>query len=337
MRKILFILFLILSCPTYSQVGGESIYNFLNLPGSAKQAALGGKVITLLDDANQPLWNPTVPNQALNNQISLNYMNFLADVNLTSVTFAHMINQNTGILHAGVTYLNYGEFIGADENGVETGNFNAHDLAFTLGYSYNILKSDFFLGTNVKLINSVIENYSSFGVGADFSLKYYTEHKPYIFALALRNLGYQVTVFDEEREELPLQIEFGVSYKLEKVPVTWHFSLDNLQQWDVAKSNPSNTTTDIDGNVTEEKISFLDNAIRHFSIGTEFFPEGSFNIRLGYNFRRSKELQLIDKRTFSGFTAGFGLKMKKLKFNYAFSKYHPASNASTFSLQINLN
>ena len=46
---------------------------------------------------------------------------------------------------------------------------------------------------------------------------------------------------------------------------------------------------------------------------------------------------LVDQRTFAGFTAGFGLKMNRLKLNYAFSKYHPASNVSTFSLLINLN
>ncbi|VAW25661.1 hypothetical protein MNBD_BACTEROID04-1314, partial [hydrothermal vent metagenome] len=109
------------------------------------------------------------------------------------------------------------------------------------------------------------------------------------------------------------------------------------QQWDIAVANPSNTKTDINGNVTDEQISFLDNAIRHFTLGAELFSEGAFNLRFGYNFRRAKELQLIDKRTFSGFTAGFGLKMNKFKFNYAFSKYHPASNANTFSLQINLN
>jgi len=212
-----------------------------------------------------------------------------------------------------------------------------NDLAFSLGYSYNIFKTDFFVGANVKLINSVIENYSSFGIGADFALLYYNEYNPYVFTLVVRNMGYQVTVFDETREELPLEIDLGASYKLENVPITFHFTFDNLQKWDISESNPSNATTDIDGIVTSEEISFFNNAIRHLSIGAELFPKGAFNIRVGYNFRRAKELQLIDKRTFAGFTAGFGLKMNKLKFNYAFSKYHPASNASTFSLQINLN
>lgn len=336
MKKIIQLIFLI-SLNSFSQVGGESIFNFLNLTGSARKASLGGKTLTLLDDVNQPLWNPSAINQSLDNQLSVNYLNFLADVNLSSVSFAHMINKKIGTVHAGATYLNYGKFVGADENGVETGTFKAYDFSFSIGYSYKILDTDFFVGANVKLINSVIENYSSIGIGTDLALLYYNENRPYVFTLVVRNIGYQVTIFDEIREKLPLQVEFGTSYKLENVPITWHVTLDNFQEWNIAESNPSNSITDINGNVTEENISFIDNAFRHLSIGVELFTKGAFNLRLGYNFRRAKELQLIDKRTFSGFTAGFGLKMKRLKFSYAFSKYHPASNTNTFSLLINLN
>lgn len=336
MKKIMVLLFLI-SVETYSQVGGESIYNFLNLTGSARQASLGGNTLTLLDDVNQPLWNPSTINSELDNKISINYLNYLADVNLTSATFAHLLNRNFGTIQGGITYLSYGKFIEADENGVETGIFKAYDLSVSVGYSYHIFKTDFFIGANIKLINSVIGNFTSFGVGTDIGLLYYNEFKPYVFTLVVRNIGYQVTVFDEIREKLPLDVSLGASYKLENVPITWHITLDNIQQWDIAVANPSNTKTDINGNITDEQISFLDNAIRHFTLGAELFSEGAFNLRFGYNFRRAKELQLIDKRTFSGFTAGFGLKMNKFKFNYAFSKYHPASNANTFSLQINLN
>ncbi len=336
MKKTILLLFFV-SFGVYSQVGGESIYNFLNLTGSARQAALGGKVITLLDDVNQPLWNPATINSNLDNQLSVNYMNFLADISFASVSFAHTIDRYFGTIQAGVTYLNYGKFIGADENGIETGVFRAYDLAFSIGYSYAIFKTDFYIGANIKLINSVIENYSSFGIGADFGILYYNEYNPYIFTLVVRNVGYQITAYDENREKLPIQIEFGASYKLENVPIKLYVTVDSLQKWNIAESNPSNATTDINGNVTNEKITFFDNAIRHFSLGAELFPESGFNIRLGYNFRRAKELMLVDKRTFAGFTAGFGLKMNKMKFNYAFSKYHPASNTSTFSLQIDLN
>ena len=334
MKKILVFIFLF-STISYSQIGGETIYNFLNLSGSARQASLGGKTLTLLDDVNQASWNPAIIGDRINNQISINYLNYLADINMTSVSFSGKLNENN--FYAGITYLNYGNFIGADEYGVETGSFKAYDLAFTVGYSYNILNSNVFIGGNVKLINSAIENYSSLGIGGDIAVLYFDKDKPYVFTLGIRNIGYQVTVFDETREALPWQIDLGASYSLENVPITWHITIDNLQKRKLAHSNPSNSVTDIDGNETSENISVFNNAMRHFAIGAEIFPKGSFNIRLGYNFRRSKELQLVDKRTFSGFTGGFGIKMKKFKFNYAFSKYHPASNSSTFSLQINLN
>jgi len=336
MKKVLIILLLI-SSTLYAQVGGESIYNFLNLTSSARQAALGGKVITLMDDVNQPIWNPSVINQKMENQLAINYMNYLADISLASISFAYPINENIGAIHSNVTYLNYGNFISADEEGNETGIFKAYDLSFSLGYSYNLSKTNFFVGANIKLINSVIENYSSTGIGGDLALLYYNEDLPFTFTVVVRNIGYQVTIYDEDREKLPTEIMLGASYKLENVPITWHVSMDNLQRWDISKSNPSNTVTDINGIATEEKINFLDNTIRHLSIGAELFPDKGFNLRFGYNFRRSKELFLTDKRTFAGFTTGFGIKLNRLKFNYAFSKYHPAGNSSTFTLLINLN
>jgi hypothetical protein len=336
MKKIT-LLFVVASMNLYSQVGGESIYSFLNLSGSAKQASLGGSIVTLMNDVNQPIWNPSVINDTMNNKLGVNYLNFLGDINYASASYAHMINERIGTFQTAVTYLNYGSFIGADEEGVEFGNFKAYDLSLSVGYSYNILESDFYIGANFKLINSVIANYSSFGLGTDIGFSYYSEHKSAMYTLVVRNIGYQITAYDAIKEDLPLQIILGASFEMEKVPIKWHFSINDIQQWDIAVSNPSNSTTDLDGNESEEDISTFNNSIRHLTIGAEFFPKSVFNIRLGYNFRRANEFKLADVRTFAGLSAGFGLNFDKFNFNYAFTKYHPVSNASTFSLQINLN
>ena len=332
--RLLFIL--LISSMSYAQVGGERVYNFLNVPTSARQAALGGKVITLLDDVNQPLWNPSTINLEMDNQLSVNYLNFLTDIGYASVAFSHMINRNVGTVHGGITYANFGEFIQADEQGNETGTFKAYDIALSLGYASQVPFEDVYFGANVKLINSVIAEYSSFGVVVDFGLTFTNEHEPYVFSLVARNLGYQITTFDGTQEKVPIELMAGFSYRLENVPLKYYITLDNLQKWNVAKPNPSNSSTDINGNVIQEKIGFLDNTLRHVVLGAEFFPEGLFNIRLGYNFRRAKELQLSDTRTFAGFTAGFGMQMRRIKINYAFAKYHPAENTSTFSLLIDL-
>lgn len=320
-----------------AQVGGERIYSFLNIPTSAHQAAIGGEALTIKDDVNQPLWNPATISKYMDNQMAVNYVNYLAGVNVGSITFAHLINRKFGTIHGGIQYINYGEFIAADENGNELGDFSARDLAVSIGYAYQIPSSDFFIGSNVKVLSSKIENYTSQGAAVDFGVYYYTDEKPYSFTAVIRNLGYQITPYENQRENLPLEIAAGASYQLYDVPLKWHLTISNLQQWNVAVPNPSNSESDLDGNTNEEDINFFQNAMRHVVIGGEFFPEKAFNIRFGYNFRRAAELRLTESRTFAGVTLGFGLKMGRFKLDYAFTKYHPVDNSSTFTLYIDLN
>jgi hypothetical protein len=133
-----------------------------------------------------------------------------------------------------------------------------------------------------------------------------------------------------------MEILLGVSQELEHVPIRWHLTLENLQQWNIAFSNPERAESSFDGNTTEEKVSFINNTLRHVIFGVELFPKKSFNFRLGYNFRRAEELRILEQRNFSGVSLGFGLKMNKLKFNYSYSRYTLAGNTSLFGLTINL-
>ena len=337
MRRILFFTFILfLAKPIIGQVGGESVFQFLNLASSSRQVALGGEVLTLIDDVNQPIWNPSVINPELDRQLSVNYTSYLAGISIGSASYAHVISRRFGTIHGSVQYLNYGTLIEADEDGNETGTFRASDIAMSVGYAFNLPWTNIYMGFNVKLINSTISNFTSNGIATDIGILYYSPYKPYSLTIVARNIGAQIQSFDGTTERLPFKVAVGGSYKLEHVPLKWYFTLDNLQQWDLSVPNPSNQTTDLEGNVTEEKISFFQNAIRHFVIGAELFPESVINLRAGYNFRRASELKLQNARSFSGISLGFGIKMNKLKFNYAFSRYHAATNTSTFSLEINL-
>lgn len=319
-----------------SQVGGEAVYQFLNLSTSARQIALGGDVLTLLDDVNQPIWNPAVINPELDNQLAVNYTSFLAGINIGSLSYARQLSRRSGTIHGSVKYLDYGTLIGADENGMETGDFGASDIAISLGYSFNLPWTNVFMGTNVKLITSSISNFISVGVALDFGILYYSPYKSYSFTIVGRNIGTQIKSFNGTQERLPSKVSIGASYQLEYVPLKWYATLDNLQQWNISVPNPSDQTTDLEGNITTEEIGFVGNTLRHFIIGAELLPDSLINLRVGYNFRRAAELRLQNVRTFGGISFGFGIQMNRLKFNYAFSKYHSATNNSTFSLQIDL-
>lgn len=335
MKKVFFIsLFFLFQQTITAQVGGENIFQFLNLSTSARQIALGGESLTIVDDVNQAIWNPAAINAQMDNKLAVNYTSYLSGINLGSASFAKIMTRRFGVIHGSITFVNYGTLIGADELGNETGNFTANDLAFTVGYAFNIPSTNFYFGANAKFITSNIDTYTSTGIATDMGLFYHSEYKPYSVALVIRNLGTQISTYTGTYEKLPLKIALGGSYRLEYVPLKWYFTADNLQQWNLAVPNPSNQTTNLEGDTTDENISFLTNTFRHFVVGAELFPESAINLRLGYNFRRAAELKMQNVRTFGGISFGFGIKMKRFKFNYAFSKYHTATNASTFSMQI---
>ncbi len=322
----------------YSQIiGGASVFSFLNASANPQQTALGGKVLTLVDDVDQPTWNPATINLNIDRYIAVNYTSYLANISVGSISYAHRFSRHTRTFHSNITYINYGSLIGADTEGNETGTFNAGDFALSIGHSFIIPGTDIHTGANIKFIYSSIAGFSSEGFAVDLGAVYYNTNKPYVFSLVLRNIGTQLTSFNGKTEKLPFEIALGGSYLPENVPLRWYITIDNIQQWNISVPNPSGQTSDLDGTVTGENISFIDNAFRHFIIGAELFPKRAVNLRVGYNFKRGKELQLQNIRTFGGISFGFGLRMNKVKLNYAYSRFHTASNVNTFGISINLN
>jgi len=294
-------------------------------------------VITNVDyDVAQGLYNPATINVEMDNQLALNYSSYLGGISYGTASYAYTIDRRTQTFHVGMTYINYGSFDGYDENGNSTGAFTGNEAALSVGYALQLGYSDFYFGTNVKLITSKLEQYNSIGVATDLGLLYINEDLDFHAALVVRNFGTQITTYAGLHESLPFEVAFGMSQSLENVPLRWHITLENLQKWPIAVSNPARVTTDLSGNQTEEKIGFLGNVIRHTIIGAEIFPEGGFNIRLGYNFRRAEELRIVDQRNFSGLSAGFSIKFNKMRFSYTHAKYTSAANSNFFGLQIDL-
>lgn len=337
LHKRLIFFFLMLSLTGSSQIGGKYVYQFLNLAQSPRQAALGGKTVTVVDyDVMQAIYNPAVLNIDMHKQLSVNYGSYYGEVSYGTAAYAYTWDQHVQTFHAGIQYVNYGTFEGYDELGNRTSDFTGSEAALSFGYAYNVPWTNFYMGANLKLISSTLESYNSWGAATDIGFLYIDEKNDINFGLSIRNVGFQIKPYADTNEKLPLSIDFGVSQLLEHVPIRWHLTLENLQEWNIAFSNPNRSQETLDGNVEEEKVSFINNALRHVIIGAELFPEKGFNIRLGYNFRRAEELRIVDQRNFSGISAGFGLRIGKLRFNYSYSRYTLAANTSLFGLIINL-
>ena len=335
-KKQLYLIFILFCSVTYGQIGGQSVYQFLNLVTSPRQAALGGKIITIYDnDVNQANFNPATINSEMDNHLAVNYGSYFGEVTYGTASYAYTFDRHLQTFQAGINYVNYGKFQGTDEAGNLTSDFTGSEMALSFGYSFMIPDIPVHFGTNAKLISSTLESYNSFGGAVDLGALFIDERNDVNWAFVVRNIGTQFTSYSGTKEKLPLEVLIGVSQEVENVPIRWHLTLENLQQWNIAFSNPARAVGSIDGGSTPEKVSFFNNALRHVIFGVELFPKKSFNVRLGYNFRRGEELRVLEQRNFSGISVGFGLKFNNLKFNYSYSRYTLAGNTSLFGLTIN--
>jgi hypothetical protein len=319
------------------QIGGQSVYQFLTLPSAPRQSAMGGKVVSIMDfDPQFAVYNPAVINAEMHNRVALAYTNLFGEVSFGSAAYGYSLDKSDHTFVAGVQYINYGTFDGRDENGDFTTNFSGSEVALSVGYAHIFTDPRYRVGANVRAITSTLERYQSFGGAVDFGFLYESLDQNTILTLVLRNLGTQFTTYAGLRESLPTELILSISRELENLPLRWHITLDQLQQWDLSYANPNRGSTTLDGVEEPERVSALNNALRHFSLGGEFFPGKAINLRFGYNFRRGEELKIVEQRNFSGLSLGFGIRFNNFRFDYSFARYSTAGNTSQFGMMLQL-
>lgn len=326
----------LLNTTMYSQVGSDYTYRFLNLPSSPLQASLGGKNFTNQQQVNQAFLNPALINKEMDNQLAVNFSKVYGVANYGSAGYSKTFQSNKNIF-IGANYINYGDLEGYDQFGNATGSFSGNEVALVVGSSYQLDQSNWYIGANVKFVFSNMESYNSIGTGLDLGVLYKDDITGWDIAFSTRNLGGQLKTYNGHREKMPIDVAIAISKQLENVPLRWHVTIDNLQQWDLSTANPNRGKTTIEGIVEEEKVGFFNNALRHVILGIELFPDKKISARLGYNFRKGEELKIVDHRHFAGFTAGIGFKTNRIRFDYSYGRQTVAANTSMFGVVINMN
>ena len=340
MKKLLFAVFIItISIQLNAQIGGTHTYDFLNLIHSARAASLGGDVIAINDnDFGLVYHNPALLNMEMNHKMVLNYVNYFIDINYGYTAYATNI-KDKGMFAGGIHYINYGDFIAADEKGIVTGEFKAAEYAINLVYSKTI-DSSFRVGVNVKPIISTLEKYTSLGITADIGVVYSKPQSLFTAALVVKNIGTQLKTYTNERESMPFNIQLGISQKLKHAPLRFSVTLDHLEKWDLTYDKPekeSSLDPLSDGEESESAIDKIaDQFMRHVILGIEFNPIDNFYVRAGYNYRRRQEMLIESKTSTIGFSWGFGVKISKFYLSYGRATYHLAGASDHFSISTNL-
>jgi hypothetical protein len=356
MRKlIVLIAFFVLTAPmVFSQVGGESTYRFLELTNSARMAALGGNQVAINDstDLNISYNNPSLLMPGMRNMLAVNYVGYFAGVNYGYGAYSFK-TPLPGNFAVGMHYINYGEFIGADELGQKTNPFNAAEYALNLIWSNEIKmpftkKDSLFYdastdsakvmrnkrityGVNLKPLLSTLESYQSVGIAADLGVSYFSRNGLTVASLVARNIGTQISTYYEgaERENIPFDLQFGISQKLQHAPIRFAATMQQLQKWTLASPEQ------VKGGGNKED-GFGKKFMRHMILGVELLPSPNFTIRAGYNYQIRQDLKYDEKMSTVGLSWGFGFKISRFHFNYGSGRYHLAGATNVVSLAINL-
>jgi hypothetical protein len=329
-KKVLYILlFSIIMSPSFSQTGGDNVYEFLNLTHSGLVSALGGSNVSLpVNNLNLAYHNPALLNSGMDKSLALNYVNYFAGINYGLAMYSRSY-PGTGNFAAGLTYLNYGSFTETDPSGIITGNFSAAEYAFSMIYSREI-DSLFTVGVNFKPVLSHLEKYTSFGFAFDIGASWHNRSNLFSAGLVIKNAGYQVTTYaGEPHQKLPFEIQAGLSQRLAHAPFRFSLTLKHLEKFDLTHQyrEPGSTV-----NPDQGSSEFTENMMRHIVLGAELIPHKNFYFCGGYNYQRRRELQVDSKVSTVGFSWGFGINTSWMDIEFGRAIYHLAGSSSHVSV-----
>ena len=320
----------------FAQIQNSS-YNSLNLNNSSRVLSMGGDVISVVDnDVSLAFQAPSLLNKEMNRQMSFNFVDYVSDINFISFHYSQKISSNL-MIFSGLDAINYGEFIGSDATGNSTSVFTANQQIFSLGTAKQI-SDKFTLGTNIKLLNSQLESYHSLSFSSNVSTTYFNKENNLAATLLFKNMGKPIKSYTSNSENLPFEIQLGLSKSLQHLPFRYSLVLHHLNVYDISNDYNLNTIYDLTTNtIIIKKESVVKKMLRHVILGGELNPfRKSLYLRAGFNFQRREDLKLSSSFSMSGFSWGIGFSVKKIQINYSRSALHSSSVLNSFSLITNL-
>lgn len=314
MKKVLYIVFALCLATAAMAQESQTVFNFLKVPVSAHGAALGGENISLIeDDASLALSNPALLSSVSHRTVTLGYMNYMSGTGMYTASYTHVINDKATIGGA-FHYLSYGSMKETDYTGMELGTFSPSDLAMEAILSYT-LANRLVGGVGMKFVYSKIGSYSSTAAAVDLGLNYYNPEADFSISAAVKNLGGQLSAYDDEIESIPVDILIGATQRLRHTPFRFSLTFSDLNHWNYS-------------------------LLRHACIGMDVIIVPQFYISGGYNLRRQHDMKVAAKNGSesshgAGLTLGAGLLLDKFKLNVSYGKYHVSSSSLMVNAALN--
>ena len=303
MKKVVFSLLALLFALLAEGQESQTQYNFLRLPVSAHAAALGGDNITIIeDDPTLTFNNPALLGSVGDKTMNLNFMTYMQGAVTGSASFSRTINEKASWA-AMAQYVDYGTMKETDASNIQTGDFSARDIAIGGTVAYDLGRR-ITGGITLRMGASYIGHYSSLAACADLGLNYYDKDREWSLSAVVRNLGGQLTAYEDDFDRMPIDVQLGVSKRLVGSPLRFSATLVRLNDWHYGIG-------------------------KHIVVGADLLLSDQFYVAAGYNALRASEMKIAnaDGKSSHGAALSFGagMKLERLQLHVAYAKLHVSS------------
>ena len=323
MRKVLVIIYFFGLSNSYAQtLGGNAVFHFLTMPNTAQLSALGGvNVSDIGKDVGMAFQNPSLLRDDMHQQLNASFHSFLAGIRNYSLTSAiHLEDQHTN-LGIGVNFFDYGTLNQTDASGNIMGTFRPTDYVVQLMASRQYHEK-FWYGATFKFINTQYSQYRSSGIAMDVGVAYFDEEKGFQASVVVKNMGTQLKTFEgnNRKEELPFDLQAGVTKRLEHAPFQFSLTAHHLQAFNIYYNDTSFRASE--GEYGYANGTTLQKVFSHLVLSAKVFLNENLEIYTGYNFQRRQDLNGYNISSgLNGFSIGTGVLLKKLHIRYATGFY----------------
>lgn len=278
---------------------------FMKIPIGARATGMGGAFVAVADDASAVFWNPAGIARLSGNILSVNHLNWPADINMTQGSYVFSLGFLPGMLAFSARSLYMDDMIRTtvyqpDGDGTF---FDAGYTSFGLTYARS-LTDKFSVGVTGSLVHAGLDDLSSNALSFDVGTLYDTGFRSLKIGMEIANMGTELSFIDDtQASKLPILFRVGATINVMS-------TLDHKLTTSGDFSHPPDNN---------ERLNW----------GGEYSFKDFFYVRGGYNFG-------YDVESLSG---GLGVRFpsslsSETRFDYSYTDMSDLSGAHRFSLEI---
>jgi hypothetical protein len=319
-------------------LGGRSAYNFLKFPASPQASALGGLNLTnQSNDLSLAFNNPAQLDSAMHTQMVGNFNSLYAGVKNMHWMQAYRHPKLKTNFAAAILYFDYGSTTQTDASGNILGAYKPRDFVIQLSASREYLNR-WKYGASVKYLASNYGVYRSNAIAADVGVLYRDTANLLQVSLLAVNMGSQLKRYNPaEPEELPFDLQFGISKRLAKAPIQLSLTAHHLHRFDIFYNDTLFNNENGIRNRPDKKFT-TNKLFQHFVFSTQILIGQYVEVSAGYNYVRRQELQINNASNgLIGFSFGAGVLLNKLQVRYARTYFQNSTAYNQLGLTMKLN